>query len=246
MAFARHVLYKRDIQLLNRARSAEESIAVYNLATPASRVAGEGGYLTSANDQLVLRVRQYAAAAGAPEPLQSNILIPIRAEESTKLFGGHSFSGAYLTGAAARIVRDIEKALSELRASDVSESDGCFTPPSETLSYKAQRIGFVVADPLANTTVNVTAGTGKAIAAATQKAYAAAAALARTIKSAVANWTGNTQTSASTQGAAAASALPASPSPVLRAAAPTNTVPPSTFVAAPSPPVQNLPTPPPT
>ncbi|MEK7601528.1 MAG: hypothetical protein AAB480_03300 [Patescibacteria group bacterium] len=220
-----------------------ESVAVYNLATPASRVAGEGGYLTSANDQLVLRVRQYAAAAGAPEPLQSNILIPIRAEESTKLFGGHSFSGAYLTGAAARIVGDIEKALSELRASEVSESDGCFTPPSATVTYKVQKLGFAALDPLANKSVNAAAGTGKAIAAATQKAYAAAAALARTIKSAVANFTGNTQVSAATQGAAAASALPASPSPVPRAAVSANTAPPTALVVAPAPPVPNPPTP---
>ena len=220
-----------------------ESIAVYNLATPANRVAGGGAYLTSGNDQLVLRVRQYAAAASAPEPLQSNILIPISADESTKLFGGHSFSGAYLTGAAPRIVRDIEQALSVLKASDVSDSDGCFIPPPTTVSYKVQKVGFAALDPLAKTTVSVAAGTGKAIATATQKAAAAAAALAKTIGNALSNFGGKTKVSASTQGAAAASVVPQNPIPAPRAVVAVNSTPPPALTVAPVPPVQNPPPP---
>ncbi|OGG52333.1 hypothetical protein A3C20_00490 [Candidatus Kaiserbacteria bacterium RIFCSPHIGHO2_02_FULL_55_25] len=220
-----------------------ESIAVYNLATPANRVAGGGAYLTSGNDQLVLRVRQYAAAASAPEPLQSNILIPISAEESTKLFGGHSFSGAYLTGAAARIVRDIEQALSELKASGASDSDGCFIPPPTTVSYKVQKVGFAALDPLAKTSVSVAAVTGKAVVTATQKASAAAAALAKTIGNALSSFGGKTKVSASTQGAAAASAVPQNPIPAPRAVVVVNSAPPPTPAVAPVPPVQNPPLP---
>jgi|GEM_PF-3444892 len=126
-----------------------ESIAVYNLATPANVVEGGGTYLTSANDQLVRKVREYAAAAGAPAPLDANILIPIAPSEVGTTFGGHSFSGAYLAGAPARIVADIEKALARLKASSAQNPDGCFEPPADTLSYKAQQIVFKAADPLA-------------------------------------------------------------------------------------------------
>ena len=220
-----------------------ESIAVYNLATPANRVAGGGAYLTSANDQLVLRVRQYAAAASAPGPLQSNILIPISAEESTKLFGGHSFSGAYLTGAAARIVRDIETALSGLKASGVSDSDGCFIPPPTTVSYKVQKVGFAALDPLAKTSVSVAAVTGKAVVTATQKASAAAAALAKTIGNALSSFGGKAKVSASTQGAAAASAVPQNPIPAPQATVSANITPSPVSAVVPAPPVPNTPIP---
>ena len=184
-----------------------ESIAVYNLATPANRVAGGGAYLTSANDQLVLRVRQYAAAASAPGPLQSNILIPISAEESTKLFGGHSFSGAYLTGAAARIVRDIE-------THSPDSSVRCFLrrlfipPPTVSTKFKSR---IRALDPLAKTSVSVAAVT-KAVVTATQKRPPPPRSCKDDWKCALKFWRQG-EVSASTQGAAAASAVPQNPIP---------------------------------
>jgi len=124
----------------------KESIAVYNLATPANYVAGGGNHLTSANDQLVLKVRRYTATANLQPPLDANILIPISAEEATQTFGGHSFSGAYLSGAPARIVSEIQRELEHLKASSESRA-GCFDPPSETLSYNAQKVVFSIGDP---------------------------------------------------------------------------------------------------
>jgi hypothetical protein len=44
------------------------SIAVYNLATPASRVAGGGNYTTSSYDKAIEYVRELDAAANAPQP----------------------------------------------------------------------------------------------------------------------------------------------------------------------------------
>ena len=186
-----------------------ESIAVYNLATPASYVAGSGNYLTSANDQLVLRVRKYTVAAGAPEPLPSNILIPISVEDSRELFGGHSFSGAYLAGASARIVKDIEKSLSVLKASDTSVTDGCFTPPPETISDKTQQALLNVLDPASQNVVAGVVSMGQAVAVATQKAYAAASSASAAIASTISNVLGKTQSnvSAASQASAAASAV---------------------------------------
>src|SRR3989344_1475366 len=114
----------------------EKSIAVYNLATPANYVAGGGGHLTSENDQLVLRARKYTTTVGLQQPLDANILIPISPEESNQTFGGHSFTGTYLSGAPARIVSEVQQELVHLKASGESRAE-CFEPPSETLSYKA-------------------------------------------------------------------------------------------------------------
>jgi len=127
----------------------KESIAVYNLATPASFVAGGGKYLTSANDRLIGKVRELAAAGGAKEPLQANILIPLPAEHLNDPWGGHHFSSDYLAGAPLRIVSEINSGLEKLRSLP-REGDGCFSPPAQTLSFTLQKFAFLVADPMAN------------------------------------------------------------------------------------------------
>ena len=126
-----------------------ESIAVYNVATPAGFVAGGGQYLTSGNDNLIARVRQWASAASAPQPLVSNILIPVSHPEADDLWRGHSFSGEYLAGASERIVADINTALANLEARQGSAADGCFEPPPETLAYKAQKVTLRAGDAAA-------------------------------------------------------------------------------------------------
>ena len=88
----------------------EKSVAVYNLATPASFVAGGGNYLTSSNDRLIERVRQWASGAGAPAPLRANITIPIPENESNDDAGGHHFESDYLNGAPEKVVSDIFRA----------------------------------------------------------------------------------------------------------------------------------------
>src|SRR3989344_7530017 len=58
-----------------------ESIAVYNLATPADHIAGGGKYLTSTNDKLINGIRPLMAKYGANMPFAANITIPIPANE---------------------------------------------------------------------------------------------------------------------------------------------------------------------
>src|SRR3989344_79128 len=125
----------------------KKSIAVYNLATPASFVSGGGPYLTSANDNLIRKVRELAAATDVSQPLDSNIIIPISKPETSELWRGHAFSGEYLAGAPAKIISTIDEALNELEASDnVLAEGGCFTPPPKNLAYKAQELVFAVGD----------------------------------------------------------------------------------------------------
>ena len=125
-----------------------ESIAVYNIATPADRVAGSGKYLTSANDAVIYYVRQKGAAFGAAQPLPANILIPVPASEANDPWAGHHFSSDYLDGAAGRIVREMDETLTKLKADKLSE-EGCFVPPERSIAYRAQAVAFKIADPTA-------------------------------------------------------------------------------------------------
>ncbi|MCW9054868.1 MAG: hypothetical protein OQJ98_02720 [Candidatus Pacebacteria bacterium] len=144
----------------------EESIAVYNLASPAGFVAGEGSYLTSANDGLVNNVREWTAAVGIQNPLPANILIPLARPELDELLRGHSFSEEYLAGAAKTIIADITESLNSLGLEDETvESEGCFDAPAEDFSYQMQHTVFAMVDPAAQITQEVAAAAGRALAA---------------------------------------------------------------------------------
>src|SRR3989338_7901625 len=139
-----------------------ESIAVYNIATPADRVAGEGKYLTSTNDKLINGIRPLMSKFGANLPLSANITIPIPPNEVNDPAGGHHFGSSYLAMESERIVSDITNALGKLKAGVSSSADGCFTPPPATLGYKTQAVVFAVADPFAQTAKKSVTATGSA------------------------------------------------------------------------------------
>src|SRR3989344_2765841 len=162
----------------------KESIAVYNVATPANHVEGSGKYLTSTNDKVINGVRPLMAKYGAPAPLSANITIPIPPNETNDPAGGHHFGSSYLAMEPEKIVSDITNALGNLKAGASSSADGCFTPPPATLAYKTQAVAFAAADPVAQGVKNGAIATGSALAAAAQKAQAAAAYAASKIKSA--------------------------------------------------------------
>src|SRR3989338_6830716 len=242
----------------------KESIAVYNVATPASFVAGDGEHLTSTNDRVINGVRPLMAKYGAPAPLSANITIAVPADETSDPAGGHHFGSSYLSMEPEKIVSDITSALGNLKAGAPSSPDGCFTPPPTTLAYKTQAVVFAVADPIAQRVKNSATAAGSALAAAAQKAQAAAAYAASKIKSAF-SYLFKTQSraSATSQGSAAAltlapppatnppakttSSTPApSKAPLLTVSAPKteNTAPAATVVKTPDPPLP--PAPPPT
>ena len=241
-----------------------ESIAVYNLATPADHIAGGGKYLTSTNDKLINGIRPLMAKYGANMPFAANITIPIPANELNDPAGGHHFGSSYLAMEPERIVSDITSALGKLKAGAPSSPDGCFTPPPTTLAYKTQAVVFAVADPVAQRAKNSATAAGSALAAAAQKAQAAAAYAASKIKSAF-SYLFKTQprASATSQGSAAALTLapPPATNPPAKTAASTpapskaplptvsapkteNTAPAATVVKTPDPPLP--PAPPPT
>src|SRR3989338_4962136 len=149
----------------------KEAIGVYNVATPASFVSGNGAYLTSENDKVINSVRAVAQKVGTKQPLPANILIPLAPKDAADSFGGHSFGGVYLAGASARIVSEINDSLKKLSVTEISDTadSGCFTPPPKDISYYTQKAIFAVADPAVD---------GAVIAA--QTTYGAALAAAQT------------------------------------------------------------------
>ncbi|MDP3999517.1 MAG: lamin tail domain-containing protein [bacterium] len=126
----------------------KESVGVYNVATPASFVSGDGKYVTSQNDKVINAVRNAALGLGVTQPLPANISIPLTQEESAAPFGGHSFSGVYLANDSVRIVSDVENAIKKLVAAEVLNADdgSCFISPAKGLVYYAQKSVFSVAD----------------------------------------------------------------------------------------------------
>lgn len=126
----------------------KESIAVYNVDTPASYVAGDGQYLTSATDMLIYEVRRKAAFGGAKQPLESNILIPPVVENPVPPYPGHSLKNVYLPKATVRIISEVNTALESLEAGE-STDEACFTPPPLSTDYKIKQAGFSLFDPAA-------------------------------------------------------------------------------------------------
>src|SRR3989344_5783632 len=139
----------------------KSSIAVYNIATPASFVAGGGQYLTSATDKVINRVREAqkhapsvesfgagAALATVPQtmpkdPLPPNTSFVLNSKEIADKNGGHSFSNVYLENAPGTIVSAISNDLSGLSSTADFEGD-CFAAPSDGISYQSGRVALGV------------------------------------------------------------------------------------------------------
>jgi len=151
------------------------AIVVYNLATPASSVAGNGSYLTSGYDRAINYIRELDAEANAPEPLPANILIPLIPNEVNDDWAGHYFAADYLAGAPGQIVADMQSALKSLKSSGQDTQGACFTPPGENAAYKAKALAFGIADP-----------TALAIGAANQTVASAASAAVGAVSSTIA------------------------------------------------------------
>ncbi len=120
-----------------------KSIAVYNIATPADYVAGNGSYITSSTDKVIESiVRELTEIGSAKTPLPSNITIELSEQEQADAFGGHSFSGVYLDAVPGRIIGDIYDSLQSLSAEDKNDLNECFEKPGESVAYKMQKLGL--------------------------------------------------------------------------------------------------------
>lgn len=155
-----------------------EAAAVYNVATPASFVEGNGKYLNSSGDTLLAWVKTLGFT-----PLPHNI--DLVASNTGDLYSGHSFSGEYLANAPERVVGDIKSLVDDLEPAMTSESGECFTAPDSGLIYQAAGAAYTVGDVAARAArQGYVAGKGAAAAAiaAGRKVYADIAAIVGGIK----------------------------------------------------------------
>jgi len=141
----------------------KEAVGVYNVATPASFVAGGGMYLNSNQDLALSMIAVAAKKAGAPLPLPGNIDIGFTTKDLTEdVVQGHSFVNAYLEGAGDRVVSDVQKSVSALRPTFASETGDCFDAPPRSLGQSIEAAVFWVADPTASVVASATTDTVKA------------------------------------------------------------------------------------
>jgi hypothetical protein len=122
-----------------------EAVGVYNIASPAKEVAGNGLYLNSTNDSLLNLVQGNLSNAILPR----NIVIPIDLGDITSKWPGHGITKAYLQGAPDRIVEDIESSLEKLQPLLASNTAECFSAPERSLSYNTRAVLFGAGDTAA-------------------------------------------------------------------------------------------------
>lgn len=120
----------------------KESIGMYGVASPADRVAGDGKYLTSDTDSLIVaRVGRFLKI------LPPNIHIELKDEADGN---GHSFADVYMKYQGDKIVSDIKDSLDKLKENDEQEPDDpCISAQELSTIHKIQGVIFAVADPTA-------------------------------------------------------------------------------------------------
>src|SRR3989338_8063323 len=149
----------------------QESIGVYAVATPAGRVAGEGKWLTSDNDKVIVDLVGLFPFKKIMAPNTSIVLT--KGDD----FKGHNFSGVYLKYRGKEIISDIRETLGRLAENNVqSKESPCLVPPKLTLAHKIQGEILSAVDPFANMTID-----GIVIVAV--EAYQAGKALAKGVAS---------------------------------------------------------------
>ncbi len=154
------------------------SVANYGIGTPASYVAGGGGYLTSSNDTLINDARRLAENAGLARPLPANITIAPSVQDET----GHMLDTTYLTAAASDIVGTMQHELVELSATSGADMPTCFTPPSDSVLHKVAISTSDVGTTLGTVAYLWGASTYNGTLAAAASAFDAASQIASDIK----------------------------------------------------------------
>ncbi len=128
-------------------------IGVYGVASPASRVAGNGKYMTSSTDTVIEKLRW------------KGILSIMPANEDIKLpqgdtSNGHGFSDTYLKYRGSKIVSDVQLSLDKLSSDPERREDiRCIDPPELTITHKIVGVVLYVADPVANISKIAVVGT---------------------------------------------------------------------------------------
>lgn len=118
-----------------------QAIGVYSVATPASRVAGGGKWLTSDTDKVIAGV---VSRLSTKEIMAPNTHIELGDSDN---YLGHGFTDTYLKYRANTIVSDIQTTLDKLHADPERREDApCIDPPKLTLMDKAVALSLSFTD----------------------------------------------------------------------------------------------------
>lgn len=132
-----------------------QSIGIYAVATPASKVEGDGMHLISATDNMIVG---YVGGILRKNILAPNASIPEFDHPSLSFDYGHDFRDAYLQYLPDRIVKEVKQSLDKLsvdRSRD--ENIPCIDPPELTLGHKFEGVLLGSADNVFNSVFATTA-----------------------------------------------------------------------------------------
>ena len=125
----------------------KQSIGIYGVATPASRVSGDGLYLTSDTDKVIAKL-----VGSAKKIMPPNTHINYSNNED---LWGHDFYKIYLTHNGDKIVGDIKTSLDKLKTNDIqSLNNPCLSPVKISLAHKITGVALAITDFSANTIIN--------------------------------------------------------------------------------------------
>ena len=120
-----------------------ESVGVYSVATPASRVAGGGRWITSDTDKVIAGVVGRVPFKNIMKPNTSIVL----AEGDDAL--GHNFSDIYLKYRGQEIISDIQESLDKLKTNNIQDDQKpCIDSPKISIAHKLEGMSLAVADPI--------------------------------------------------------------------------------------------------
>ncbi|MCF7833683.1 MAG: DUF5011 domain-containing protein [Candidatus Pacebacteria bacterium] len=123
------------------------SLAVYGVATPASRVAGGGKYITYKNDEVISFVRDRKILNVLPANLDL--------DKFSFSSNGHSFNDIYIKYAGERIVSDIKSSLHSLSVDHTkNELLPCLQFVEVSFANRLLQATLSVIDPVAKVTKN--------------------------------------------------------------------------------------------
>lgn len=140
------------------------SMGVYGVASPASRVAGNGLYITSDTDKMIKGI---VAKLPFTSILPSNAHINFNNSDGDAL--GHGLAKIYLQYEGDRIVSNIKSSLDKLRNNNIQKENApCLVAPKKTITQKVQSVALAVSDhtlgPVLDSAYNTTALTYNTLA----------------------------------------------------------------------------------
>ncbi len=135
-----------------------QSLGIFAVATPASRIAGNGSWLTSDTDKVIAGLVSDVPGRKIMPPNTHIVLGP---DDSTL---GHDFSSIYLKYRGPEIVSAIRSSLQKLKSNEIQDrNQSCITAAPAGLVHNIEGAILLVTDPVSGFGGNLLVGSVSAI-----------------------------------------------------------------------------------